>query len=76
MKWTISIATLTLALFSFDGLAQRKSCEELKSEIATKLDAKGVKNYELKIVAPDEVKGESVVGSCDADAKRITYVRK
>jgi Protein of unknown function (DUF1161) len=56
----------------FDAVAQRKSCEDLKSEIATKLDAKGVKNYQLKIVAPDEIKGESVVGSCDAGAKRIT----
>ena len=72
-----SVAAMVLtALFSFSAFAQRKDCEELKSEIAAKLDAKGVKNYELKIVAADEVKDETVVGSCDGGTKRITYTRR
>lgn len=55
----------------------RKACEELKSEIATKLDAKGVKNYTLTAVKTDEVKPEDkVVGSCDAGTMKIVYVRK
>jgi hypothetical protein len=53
----------------------RKSCEELKSEIAAKLDAKGVKNYTLDIVAADQVKDQQVVGSCDGGTKRIVYKR-
>ena len=76
MKRMIVVAALTLSTFSLSGFAQKKSCEDLKSEIAAKLDAKGVKNYELKIVSPDEVKGEAVVGSCDGGTKRITYIRK
>lgn len=54
----------------------RKSCEELKSEIAARLDAKGVKNYTLTPVKAAEVKAEDkVVGSCDAGAMKIVYAR-
>ena len=58
------------------SFAQRKACEELKMEIAAKLDAKGVKNYTLNIIAAAEVKEtDKVVGSCDGNAKRIVYTR-
>ena len=46
-------------------------------EIAAKLDAKGVKNYTLTIVAVGEVKDtDKVVGSCDGGTKRITYTKE
>ena len=55
----------------------RKDCEELKSEIAAKLDAKGVLNYTLTPVKSEEVKPEDkVVGSCDGGTMKIVYVRK
>lgn len=50
-----------------------KDCEELKSEIVTKLEAKGVKAYTLEIVAADAVADQKVIGSCDAGKKKITY---
>lgn len=50
-----------------------KNCEELKTEIAAKLDAKGVKGYTLEIVATEEVKDQKVIGSCEAGTKKITY---
>ena len=50
-----------------------KPCEELKSEIAAKLEAKGVKNYQLDIVAAADVKEQTVIGSCQAGTKKITY---
>ena len=65
-----------LLLFSINSIAQKKSCEDLKTEIAAKLDAKGVKNYDLKIMGADEVKSETVVGTCDGGTKRITYTKK
>ena len=65
-----------LLLFSISSIAQKKTCEDLKTEIAAKLDAKGVKNYDLKIVGADEVKTETVVGTCDGGTKRITYSKK
>jgi hypothetical protein len=50
-----------------------KSCEELKVEIATKLDAKGVKGYTLDIVAKDKDAEGKVVGTCDGGSKKIIY---
>jgi len=64
-----------LSLLSLSAIAEPKPCEELKSEIAAKLDAKGVKNYELAIVANDAVGEQKVVGSCDGGTKKITYKR-
>lgn len=54
-----------------------KACEELKSEIATKLDAKGAKGYSLEIVAKDQdVTDGKVVGTCDGGTKKIVYNKK
>lgn len=67
-----AVAALVLASTSF---AQTKDCEELRMEIAAKLDAKGVKNYTLEIVAAESVKDEKVVGTCAGGTKRIVYKR-
>jgi hypothetical protein len=53
-----------------------KSCEELKTEIAAKIEAKGVKSYMLEIVPNDKVGDAKVVGSCDGGTKKIIYTRK
>jgi hypothetical protein len=53
-----------------------KACEELKAEVAAKIDAKGVKGYTLEIVANDKTGDARVVGSCDAGKKKLTYSRK
>ena len=53
-----------------------KQCEELKSEIAEKLEAKNVKGYTLEIVDKDkEVTDGRVVGSCEGGTKKIVYRR-
>jgi uncharacterized protein DUF1161 len=70
-----SILALILPLLVVPALAQ-KPCEELKSEIATKLEAKGVKSFSLSIVEPKDVGEQKVVGSCEGGTKRITYVNK
>jgi len=54
-----------------------KDCNELKMEIAAKIEANGVKSYELSIVKTEEVKPEDkVVGSCGGGTMKIVYVRK
>lgn len=58
------------------ALAQVKPCEELKTEIAAKIDANHVVNYTLEIVDNDKVGDAKVVGSCDGGTKKITYTRK
>ena len=52
-----------------------KACEDLKSEIASKLDAKGVKSYSLEIVPKDQDAEGKVVGTCEGGTKKIVYRR-
>ena len=76
MRNRILLLAVTLSFFTVPAFAA-KACEELKMEIATKIEANGVKNYELNIVKTEEVKpDDKVVGSCDGGTKKITYVRK
>jgi hypothetical protein len=76
MKRALLALLIVLPLSQGVTFAQRKACEDLKTEIAAKLDAKGVKNYTLTIVAAGEVKDtDKVVGSCDGGTKRIVYKR-
>jgi len=56
------------------ALAAGKPCEELKAEIAAKLDAKDVKGYKLEIVKKGEPAGK-VIGSCEGGTKEIVYRR-
>jgi hypothetical protein len=65
-------ALLALSFVTFPAFAA-KPCEELKSEIAAKLESRGVKKYQLDIVAAGDVKDQKVVGSCEGGKKRITY---
>ncbi len=55
--------------------AQAKPCEELKGEIAKKLEAKGVVGYSLDIVAKDAEGEGKQVGSCEGGTKKILYKR-
>jgi hypothetical protein len=66
---------LAAGLLSIAGtaLAAGKPCEELKAEIAAKLDAKGIANYSLEIVDKGAAAGGKVVGTCDKGAKIIVY---
>jgi Protein of unknown function (DUF1161) len=50
-----------------------KPCDELKTEIAAKLDAKGVKSYTLEIVEKDKDAEGKVVGTCEGGTKKIMY---
>jgi len=71
------IILLGAALVFMSGHAfAMKPCEELKAEIAAGLDAKGVKNYTLTIVANEEAGDKTVVGTCDGGTKKIVYERK
>jgi hypothetical protein len=69
--------TVTVVAARAPAPADGKNCDELKKEIADKLDAKGVKDYTLEIVATADVKeGAKVVGSCEGGTKKIVYSRK
>jgi len=63
------------ALLAFPALAA-KDCEELRQEIAAKIEANGIKEYTLEIVPNDQVGGREVVGSCGGGTMKIVYERK
>jgi hypothetical protein len=69
--WRILLALCLMSLSTF-GQAPR-SCDELKSDIAKKLDAKQVKQYTLEIVPKHQQTDAKVVGSCEAGTKKIVY---
>lgn len=73
MKKLILGAALILA--SAQTLAAALPCAELQTKIETKLAGKGVKNYTLETVSKDTETTHRVVGSCDADKKKIVYKR-
>lgn len=68
----ILVAALAASTHAFAA----KPCEELKVEIAAKIEANGVKTYTLDIIPTDQVGHQKVVGSCDGGTKKIVYARK
>jgi|SRR5208337_2104325 len=69
------VASVAIVLFA-SGLAYAqgpKPCEDLKAEIAKKLEANNVKVYTLEIVAKDKDAEGKVVGSCENGTKKIMY---
>ena len=70
------IIAAALALAASSTFAAGKPCEELKGEIAAKLDAKKVTGYTLDIVDADKAGDAKVVGTCEGGAKKITYAKK
>ncbi|QDL55964.1 DUF1161 domain-containing protein [Rhodoferax aquaticus] len=72
MKRIVYLAAL--ALISSQAMAA-KTCEEIKTAIAAKVESHGAKNFTLEIVEPDQTGSKRVVGTCERGAKRIVYTR-
>ena len=69
-----TLVAIALILAAGHAMAA-KPCEELKTEIAAQLDAKGVKHYTLDIIGKDDATDQKVVGSCGGGTKKIVYKR-
>ena len=65
---------LAVGLLSLAGTAFA-ACEELKSEIAAKIEANGARHYSLTVVEKGAAADGKVVGSCEAGTKEIVYKR-
>ncbi len=63
-----------LAMASTPVLAG-KSCDELKAEIAAKIEKKGVTAYTLEVVKKGEEGDRRVVGTCGGGTQVIVYKR-
>ncbi len=78
--WTVAAALLFLGASCFAQTAPtapavRKPCEDLKAEIAKKLDDKGIVGYSLDVVDKGKEGDGRVVGGCDGGTKSIVYSR-
>ena len=71
-KFLLAVGLLSLA---GTALAAGKPCDELKSEIAAKIDAKGASGYSLEVVEKGASTDAKVVGSCEGGTKEIVYKR-
>ena len=74
MKLLMVSALMAAALASAPAHA-RKDCEDLKREIATKIDANGVKAYTLEILESADESAAKTVGSCNGGTRKIVYQR-
>ena len=68
----VIVAALVLGL-STTAYAQKKDCNELKTEIEAKIKKNGVDKFTLEIVDASAQADGKVVGTCDAGAKKIVY---
>jgi len=68
-------AVVASMLIALPALAQVKPCEELKSEIETKIKNNGVNAFTLTIVGKDAAEDGKVVGTCDGGTNKIVYKR-
>ncbi len=73
--WTLAAGILVCAsAFAQSAPTARKPCEDLKTEISKKLDAKNVVGYSLDIVDKGKESADAkVVGSCDGGTKSVVY---
>lgn len=72
----LTIAAVALALgMNSAAWAQRKDCNELKTEIEDKIKKNGVEKFTLDIVDKDAQADGKVVGTCDGGTKKIVYKR-
>jgi hypothetical protein len=71
-KILLAVGLLSLAGTAF---AAGKPCEELKSEIAAKIEANGAKHYSLTAVEKGTSADGKVVGTCEGGTKEIVYKR-
>jgi hypothetical protein len=70
--WKVGVVLMFLCACGF-AQTGRKSCEDLKSDIAKKLAAKNVSNYSLEVVDKGKEGDSKAVGSCDGGTKSIVY---
>ena len=67
---------LLLACLAVSTSAFATPCEEVKTQIAAKLDAKHVSDYTLDVVPAEQAGDAKVIGTCEGGTKKIVYTKK
>ena len=71
-SYVLLIAAIAMSTSAFAA----KPCDELKTELAAKLDAKHVTEYTLDVVPADQNGDGKVIGTCEGGTKKIVYTKK
>lgn len=74
---TVTMLQTALLLLAPDVQAQSNACDLLKSELAARIEATGVRGYSLEAVPADTPvpPGAKAIGNCEAGASKILYRR-
>ena len=74
---TMTMLQTALLLLAPGAQAQSNACDLLKSELAARIDATGVRGYSLEAVPADTPvpPGAKAIGNCEAGASKILYRR-
>ena len=73
-KVIVAAAVLGLSTFGVSPVwAQKKDCNELKTEIEAKIKKNGVDKFTLDIIEADKQADGKVVGTCEGGTKKIVY---
>lgn len=69
---------LAVGLLAMAGsvMAAGRSCDDLKSEIDSKIKGKGASGYSLTVANKGESKDGKAVGTCEAGRKEIVYKKR
>lgn len=75
MKLWIAATVVLCAPVCVSAQTGHKTCDDVKTEIAKKIDAKGVTGYTLNIVDKGKETDGKIVGNCGGGTKSIVYLR-
>jgi hypothetical protein len=73
MKLWLVVAVVLCVPLCASAQTASKSCDDVKADIAKKLDAKGVTGYTLTIEDKGKETGGKIVGNCGGGTKSIVY---
>lgn len=73
MRLWLAAAVVLCAPLCTSAQSNGKSCDDVKAEIAKKLDAKGVTGYTLTIMDKGKEAGGKIIGNCGGGTKSIVY---
>ena len=75
MKAILVLAVIVPCIASAQTPPGRKPCDELKGEIASRIERNGVSAYTLEILEASAIVDAKIVGSCNGGRQRIAYRR-
>ncbi len=69
-RYVLLLASLAISTSAF------ANCEDLKTTLAAKLDARHVAGYTLEVVPTGQGGDAKVIGTCEGGTKKIIYTKK